>query len=99
MLLVVTEKPSVARDIGATLGCTTRRDGWIEGNNTRITWCLGHLCELDEPKAYDPEWERWSLDALPMLPRRFKLRVRAENTHQSPVLEKQPPAPSLNARV
>ncbi|MBL8617147.1 MAG: DNA topoisomerase 3 [Deltaproteobacteria bacterium] len=87
-MLVVTEKPSVARDIGATLGCTTRRDGWIEGNNTRITWCLGHLCELDEPKAYDPDWERWSLDALPMLPRRFKLRVRAENKQQWAVLEK-----------
>ncbi|MFM2248731.1 MAG: hypothetical protein RL071_4806, partial [Pseudomonadota bacterium] len=99
MLLVVTEKPSVARDIGATLGCTTRRDGWIEGNNTRITWCLGHLCELDEPKAYDPEWERWSLDALPMLPRRFKLRVRAENKQQWAVLEKQLRAPDVDEVV
>ena len=89
MQLIVTEKPSVARDIGAVLGCTTKRDGYIEGAGLRIVWCLGHLCELEEPKAYDAAWERWSLDVLPMVPARFKLRARAESKEQWAVLKKQ----------
>lgn len=91
MLLVITEKPSVAREIGAVLGCKGAGPGLLEGDGVRITWCLGHLCELDEPKGYTPDWARWSFDSLPMVPDRFRLRVREDprTKEQWGILKKQ----------
>ncbi len=74
--LVVTEKPSVARDIARVLGAGTRAHGFFEGRNLLVTWCLGHLVELAEPAAYHGSWRRWSMEQLPFLPREFKLKVR-----------------------
>jgi len=76
MKLIITEKPSVARDIGRALGVRTRRDGYLEGNGLRISWCVGHMFELQNPAHYSPEWKRWSMDTLPMLPDHFSLRLR-----------------------
>lgn len=78
MRVVVTEKPSVARDLARVLGATSRRDGWLEGRGLRITWCVGHLAELEEPAHYDARWRRWSLDSLPILPESFDVRLRAD---------------------
>ncbi len=75
--LVVTEKPSVGRDLARVLGARTRRKGWFEGNGVVITWCIGHLAELEEPKHYDESWRRWALETLPMVPETFVLRPRA----------------------
>ena len=87
----MTEKPSVAREIGGVLGCKPAGAGLLEGDGVRITWCLGHLCELEEPKRYAPEWGRWSFDLLPMLPDRFRLRVRdeARTKEQWAIIKKQ----------
>ena len=74
--MVLTEKPSVARDLARVLGATGRRDGWLEGQDLQITWCLGHLVELEEPSHYQSEWKRWSFETLPMLPAQFALRPR-----------------------
>ncbi len=74
--LIVAEKPSVARDLARVLGATVAHKGWFEGNGLRVTWCIGHLLELEEPAAYDPRFRAWSLDALPILPEAFQLRVR-----------------------
>jgi DNA topoisomerase-3 len=74
--VVVAEKPSVARDLARVLGATTRREGFLEGNGLAITWCVGHLVELEEPAHYDAAWKRWSFDTLPMVPERFALRLR-----------------------
>ena len=74
--LVIAEKPSVARDLARVLGATSRRDGFLEGNGLRITWCFGHMAELAPPETYDPEWKRWRLDSLPMLPERFDVLER-----------------------
>src|SRR5688572_29809088 len=76
MRLIVSEKPSVARDLARVLGAKTKRDGWFEGEGLRITWCIGHLAELEDPAHYDPAWKRWSMDTLPMIPLRFELRLR-----------------------
>ncbi|MCB9680352.1 MAG: DNA topoisomerase 3 [Alphaproteobacteria bacterium] len=76
MRVVVTEKPSVARDLARVLGVSGKRDGWLEGQGIRITWCVGHLLELQEPAHYDDAWKRWSLATLPMVPDAFALRVR-----------------------
>jgi len=74
--LVVTEKPSVARDLARALGVRGQRDGWIEGDGLRITWCRGHLLELAPPEHYDGAWKAWRAETLPMVPERFDLTVR-----------------------
>ncbi|MCB9764763.1 MAG: DNA topoisomerase 3 [Alphaproteobacteria bacterium] len=86
--LILAEKPSVARDIARALGVRGRRDGWIEGGDWRVSWCLGHLVELEEPKGMDPAWSSWRLDTLPMLPEVFSLRVRAGAEDQWGVVRK-----------
>lgn len=78
MILCITEKPSVARDISQILGATVKRDGYFEGNGYNVTWTFGHLCTLKEPADYTPAWKRWSLGVLPMLPERFGIKVIPE---------------------
>ena len=76
MILCITEKPSVAKDIAAILGATVRRDGFYEGNvEYKVTWTYGHLCCLKEPHDYTDLWKRWSLGALPMIPARFGIKI------------------------
>ncbi|HEU4732311.1 MAG TPA: DNA topoisomerase [Kofleriaceae bacterium] len=74
MQLIVAEKPSVARDLARVLGVRPAGKHWFEGDRRVITWCVGHLVELDEPAAYDARWKAWRLDTLPMVPREFRLR-------------------------
>lgn len=74
MQLVVAEKPSVARDLARVLGVRPSGAHCFEGREHVITWCVGHLVELEEPAAYDPRWRAWRLDTLPMLPETFQLR-------------------------
>ena len=74
MQLIITEKPSVARDLARALGVRGGGQGCIEGDGRVITWCLGHLVEFEEPDAYDPAWKPWRLSSLPMLPEPFRLR-------------------------
>ena len=76
MRVVVTEKPSVARDLARVLGASAKHEGYFEGQGLRITWCIGHLVELEAPEHYDAAWRRWSLGTLPMLPEKFALRLR-----------------------
>ncbi|MDE6196955.1 MAG: DNA topoisomerase 3 [Muribaculaceae bacterium] len=75
MILCITEKPSVAKDIAAILGANSRHDGYYEGAGYRVTWTFGHLCCLLEPHDYTPAWKRWALSALPMLPDKFDIKL------------------------
>ncbi|MEP6861772.1 MAG: DNA topoisomerase [Deltaproteobacteria bacterium] len=77
MELVVAEKPSVARDLARVLGVRPTGKDAFEGSDYVITWCIGHLVELEEPATYDPAWKPWRLDVLPMLPDAFRLRASA----------------------
>src|SRR5215210_4582560 len=72
MRLIVTEKPSMGRDVAAALGAARRGEGFISGESDIVTWCVGHLVELDDPQAYDPRFERWRVEDLPILPEEFK---------------------------
>jgi DNA topoisomerase-3 len=72
--LIIAEKPSVARDLARVLGIRPEGRHWFEGGGRVITWCVGHLVELEEPAAYDPRWRSWRLDTLPMLPEELRLR-------------------------
>ena len=78
MKLVIAEKPSVARDLARILGASTNRKTYFEGNGLRISWCFGHMCELVDPEKYKPEWKRWSLELLPMIPQHFSLQLRKD---------------------
>lgn len=75
MIVCITEKPSVAGDIAKILGANARKDGYYEGNGYCVTWTFGHLCELKEPADYFPQWKRWSLGQLPMIPPRFGIKL------------------------
>ncbi len=90
MILCITEKPSVAKDIAAILGANSRHDGYFEGAGYRVTWTFGHLCCLLEPHDYSPAWKRWALSALPMLPEKFDIKLIDDQgyKHQFEVIEK-----------
>ncbi|MGB8298435.1 MAG: DNA topoisomerase [Polyangia bacterium] len=74
MQLVIAEKPSVARDLARVLGVRPTGKNCFLAKDRVITWCVGHLVELDEPASYDGRWKVWRLDTLPMIPSQFKLR-------------------------
>ncbi len=75
MILCITEKPSVGKDIANILGATQRREGFFEGDKYCVTWTFGHLCTLKEPDDYRPDWKRWSLGTLPMVPPKFGIKL------------------------
>ena len=81
--LVVTEKSSVGQSIAAALGVTGRKDGYMEGGGWLISWCVGHLAELSEPAAYDPDYAKWRQDDLPILPESWRFTIRAHSCHES----------------
>ncbi len=72
MKVCIAEKPSVAREIANIVGARHRADGYFEGNGYAVTWTFGHFCTLYSPDQYRPEWKRWDLNSLPMLPEKFK---------------------------
>jgi DNA topoisomerase-3 len=80
--LIVAEKPSVARDLARVLGVRGGGKHALEGAGRVLTWCIGHLVELEEPAAYDGAWKAWRLDTLPMIPETFKLRPVAGTRDQ-----------------
>ena len=73
MELVICEKPSQARDIAKVIGARKRGDGFLEGPDYVVTWCIGHLVSLAPMDTYDPGLKEWSLEALPFMPTEFKL--------------------------
>ncbi|HEX7175276.1 MAG TPA: DNA topoisomerase 3, partial [Pyrinomonadaceae bacterium] len=87
MRLVITEKPSMGRDVAAALGATRRGDGFIEGQADIVTWCVGHLVELDDPDSYDPKLERWRLEDLPFIPEKFKYHPSQRTADQFKVIK------------
>lgn len=74
--LFIAEKPSVAQEFAKALKVNAqRRDGYLESENTIVTWCVGHLVTMSYPEVYDIKYKRWSLDTLPFLPGEFKYEV------------------------
>lgn len=87
MQLVIAEKPSVAQSIAKVLGADERKDGYMEGNGSIVSWCVGHLVELAQPDAYSDEWKKWSYDSLPMIPAEWKHEVKKDTVAQYKVLK------------
>ena len=74
--LYIAEKPSVAREFANALKKNWKReDGYMEAEDSIVTWCVGHLITMSYPEAYDPAYKRWSLETLPFLPKEFKYQV------------------------
>lgn len=75
MIVILTEKPSVARDIARHVGAGQKHEGYLEGNGYQVTWAFGHLISLKEPEDYNPILKKWSLHTLPFLPEQFELKL------------------------
>ena len=88
MNLVIAEKPSVAQSIAKILGATSRKDGYTEGNNYIVSWCVGHLVELAAADSYDEKYAKWRYGDLPILPALWQYHVSASTKKQFTVLKK-----------
>ena len=74
--LFISEKPSVAQEFARVLGLTAKRqDGYLEGEDAIVTWCVGHLVTMSYPEAYDPALKKWSFETLPFLPKEYKYEI------------------------
>ena len=86
MILVIAEKPSVAQSIAKVLGATSRRDGYLEGNNYIVSWCVGHLVELADASSYDERYAKWRYEDLPIVPEEWLYEVPKDKSQQFKVL-------------
>ena len=84
--LVICEKPSVAKSIASALGVTSRADGYFEGGDWLISWCIGHLVGLADAAAYDGRYKKWRYEDLPILPDPFHYVVSEEKAGQFHIL-------------
>jgi len=75
MIVCIAEKPSVGREIAQILGARSRHDGYYEGNGYAVTWTFGHFCTLKTPDDYTPDWKKWQLQTLPMIPPKFEIKL------------------------
>lgn len=99
MRLVIAEKPSVAQSLSAVIGANARKDGYLEGNGWRVSWCVGHLAGLDDADSYDPKYAKWRYDDLPILPSDWKMSVGRDKKKQFDILKKLLCAPDVTEVV
>ncbi|WP_035241401.1 DNA topoisomerase III [Desulfobacter vibrioformis] len=88
MRLFIAEKPSLGRAIAAGLGEAEKRNGYIECGPDIVTWCFGHLLEMDQPEAYDEKYKAWKKEDLPILPNAFNASVRKDAAAQMKIIGK-----------
>jgi len=74
--LIITEKPSVAKNIADALNIKTRNDGFFENEDYYITWAFGHLLQLFDAKDYDPKYKIWRMDNFPFIPDTFQYKIK-----------------------
>ena len=97
--LVIAEKPSVAQSLAAVIGATARKDGYLEGNGWRVSWCVGHLAGLADADSYDPKYAKWRYDDLPILPEYWQMVVGKDKKKQFDILKKLMNAPDVTEAV
>ena len=83
MILVIAEKPSVGAAIGKVLGASSRKDGYLEGNNYIVSWCVGHLVGLADASSYDERFAKWRYSDLPIVPENGCLKSRRTSRSSS----------------
>ena len=88
MKLIIAEKPSVGRTLGAVLGVNNKNNGYLEGNGYIISWCIGHLVGLANPDVYDEKYAKWNMSDLPIIPEQWRLVISKSTVDQYKVLKK-----------
>ena len=86
MILVIAEKPIVAQSIANVLGASSRKDGYLEGNNYIVSWCVGHLVGLADASSYDERFAKWRYSDLPIVPEEWLFEVPKDKQKQFKVL-------------
>lgn len=86
MNLVIAEKPSVAQSIAAVISASSKKDGYMEGSNYLVSWCVGHLVELAPADAYDEKYAKWTYHDLPILPVAWQYAVANGKEKQLKIL-------------
>ena len=76
--LIISEKPSVAKNIADALNIKTKREGYFEGKDYIVTWAFGHLLQLYDAKDYDEGMARWNMDNFPFIPSHFRYKVKSD---------------------
>ena len=99
MKLVIAEKPSVAQSLATVIGATVRKDGYLEGNGWRVSWCVGHLAGLADADVYNPDYAKWRYDDLPILPEHWQMVVSKDKKKQFAVLKQLMNAPDVTEVV
>ncbi|MFI3201577.1 MAG: DNA topoisomerase [Eubacteriales bacterium] len=75
-ILIITEKPSVAREFAKALSQSFRnKDGYLESDETIVTWCVGHLVTMSYPDAYDPMYKKWTMETIPFIPEEYRYEI------------------------
>jgi DNA topoisomerase-3 len=87
MKLIIAEKPSVAQDIASALKVSTKKNGYFESQEYKISWCFGHLISLSSPEKYDPKYKKWCFENLPIIPNNFKTEIITEKEKQFYILK------------
>ena len=98
-VVVVAEKPAVARDLAHALGATTRGEGCFRGDGHVVTWAVGHLVRLGQPHEIDPAWKRWRLEDLPIVPTHWPLVVCEQTRPQFEIVRTWLNAPDVESIV
>ena len=88
MKLVIAEKPSVAMSIAKVIGANSRKDGYVEGNNYIVSWCVGHLVRMSNPESYDGRYKKWNIADLPIFPDNYKYEVSKYTKKQYDILKR-----------
>lgn len=83
---MVAEKPSVAQSLAAVLGANQKKQGYLQGNDWLVSWCVGHLVGLAPADAYDPKYSEWAYEDLPIIPKQWKFTVSPDKKEQFQVL-------------
>lgn len=76
--VIISEKPSVAKNIADALKIKNRKDGYFEGNDYIVTWAFGHLLQLYDAKDYDEGMEKWRMENFPFIPSNFRYKVKSD---------------------
>lgn len=87
MKLIIAEKPSVAAEIAKIVGAGKKEKGYFIGHDFIVSWCVGHLIELAQPGQYKEEWDKWSLETLPIIPEKYKTVVSTKTADQYKILK------------
>ena len=84
--LVISEKSSVAQSIAKVLGATSSKEGYIEGGNYIVTWCVGHLAAMANAEVYDEKYAKWRYDDLPIVPQKWEYVPEKDKAKQFEVI-------------